>query len=557
MTTFRYIETAGLPPGFDIADLIDSGVTGDALRKWAKDRIKPGAPVAAPKKNPPKLEAVAGEGAGANRGEVRPQAQDKPASPPPSSAPARSSNVVPLRKAEPEPQLEGIPVEYSHDALAEQFSALYSDKLLYVAPWNRWMEWTGSQWKADETLHAKDLARGIARKVSAEAATRIDLGKRAGSIAHSLSAANTIGAIEQLARTDRRHAAAPQQFDADPWALNTPGGIVDLRTGKIRPATKQDFATKMTAVAPSDTGCPTWLKFLDVATNGDSQLIEFMRRMAGYCLTGSTRDQVFFFVYGTGGNGKGTFMNTLDWIFADYAKVANMDMFVEQKFNNDRADVAGLVGARMVTGQEIAEGTRWNEKRIKEFTGGDTITAKFLYANPFEFLPQFKLVFSGNHKPSLRNVDEAIKRRLYLIPFTVTVPAKDRDPHLGEKLRAEAGGILQWCIDGCLDWQENLLAPPDAVLATTGEYFEAEDTLGTFFEECCEFNRNYQVSTTALYARYGRWCEATHEYALPRKRWLEQLAHRAMTTRKQSGNMVIEGVRLASTDDDDRGQRHF
>jgi P4 family phage/plasmid primase-like protien len=554
MTTFRTIDTAGLPAGFDVADLIDQGITGPALIAWCKARILPGPPPLvekSPKKNPPAAEPSAGRGAGENRAEVTAQVKPKPTAAPASStsAPA-SSNVADFasaaaaRKPQVVVDLElGIPPEYSHDALADTFSATYADRLAYVASWGRWMAWEGQRWQFDETLQTRDWARTIARKVAGEASNRVDLGKKAASIANTLGSAGTVAAIETLARADRRHALSATHFDQDKWALNTPAGLVDLQTGIIRPGRKDDYCTKITRASPGGP-CPRWLEFLKVATDGDDDLIAFMRRMAGYCITGETREHAIFFVYGTGGNGKGTFLNTLDWILNDYARVANMEMFVAQKYQSHPTDVAGLMGARMVTAQETEEGQRWHESRLKAFTGGDPITARFMRQDEFTFMPQFKLVFAGNHKPSLRNVDEAIMRRLYLIPFTVTVPPAARDPSLSRKLREEAGGILQWCIDGCLDWQNSMLAPPDRVLATTAEYFQQEDQMGMFIDECCEFDRNYSVPTSHLYGRYQRWAESAGEFVLPRKRWLQQMVHRNVDSFKRAGTMMMEGVRI-------------
>jgi putative DNA primase/helicase len=553
VTTFRHIDTSGLPAGYDVADLIESGADTEALRAWCRARLVAGpirtvkpVPATAPpaaSEGQTKSPAAAG-GQGPGRGVVEPgreTSQAQARTPKPAvSTPAPASNVVQMPRPEPEP-LTGIPPEYSDDALADNFSKRYGDQLAYVATWGRWMLWDQGRWKYDDTLRTRDLARGIARETASEASTRIDLGKKAASIANVLGSSRTIAAIETIARTDRRHAASAQQFDRDPWMLNTPGGIVDLRTGVMRPARKDDYATKVTRATPGGR-CPTWLEFLQVATDGDTDLIAFMRRMAGYCLTGITREHAFFFVYGTGGNGKGTFLNTLDWIFNDYAKAANMEMFIEQKFASHPTDVAGLMGARLVTAQETEEGKRWNEQRLKAFTGGDPITARFMRQDEFTFLPQFKLVFAGNHKPMLRNVDEAIRRRLFLIPFTVT--PKHKDPHLYAKLRDEADGILQWCVEGCLDWQDNMLAPPDRVLATTQEYFESQDTLGTFINEECEPGRYYQVQSSALYARYKRWAEAQEEYVLPQKRWRAALEGRGMASFKSKGVMVYEGVRL-------------
>lgn len=557
MTTFRHIDTTGLAPGFDIADLIDQGIDGPALIEWCKSRVRKGPPAAAARSRPvavpnagsqqksPPAEGSQAAGSGAGEpGKVNLQPKPIAAAAPVSTpAPARSSgSVVPLRIPQPEPDL-GIPPEYSDDALADGFSSKHADDLAYVSKWGRWMVWDGSRWQHDETLKVRDMARMSARSVASEAATRLDLGPKAARIATSLSSARTIGAIEQLARADRRHAVTAEQWDRDPWMLNTPGGIVDLQTGLIRPARKDDYATKITRVAPGGE-CPTWLKFLNVATDGNAELIEFMRRMAGYCLTGITREHALFFVYGTGGNGKGTFLNMLDWLLNDYARAANMDMFVEQKFASHPTDVAGLMGARLVTAQETEEGKRWHESRLKAFTGGDPITARFMRQDEFTFMPQFKLVFAGNHKPMLRNVDEAIRRRLYLIPFTVTVAAKDRDPNLPAKLRAEAGGILQWCIDGCLDWQNSMLAPPDVVLATTEEYFGGQDVLAQFFDECVEPGAYYSVRVPDLYKRYCQFMDGMGEFTLPRRRFTLALATKSMQPVKRGGDMVLDGIRL-------------
>lgn len=558
-TTIRYIDTTGLPPGFDVGDLVKQGTTPAQALEWCKARVRPGLPpaeskpsaVAKPKPAPTQEKAPATAG-NSDEGRARSEGDQErrpniPAAPRPSTPAvvAHHGNVATIQRPEPEPAVE-IPPEYSDDSLAEAFAARYDGEALYVADWKRWMLWRDDAlWKSDSMLAATHMSRQVCREHGNEALVRPDLASKARSIATALTSARTIGNVERLARSDPRLAASATQWDHDPWALNTPGGIVDLQTGTMRRARKDDYVTKSTIVAPGG-DCPTWLRFLEVATAGDKELQGFMQRMAGYCLTGITREHALFFVYGTGGNGKGTFLNTMNWLLNTYARTASMETFVEQKFNSnaDTASIAGLMGARMVTAQEVQEGKRWNAERLKEMTGGDVVTARFLHSNPFEYLPQFKLVFAGNHKPTLRNVDEAIKRRLHLIPFTVTVKPEDRDVHLSAKLREEAAGILQWAIDGCIDWQNNFLAPPHSVLVATEDYFVEEDSLGTFFDECCYFDSNARVETGKLYQRYQRWCAANGEFTLPRKRWLQQLEHKNMQSLKIGGNMVIEGLRL-------------
>src|SRR6187399_986420 len=343
---------------------------------------------------------------------------------------------------------EAIPSKYSEDNVSLQFSELFADDLRYVAPWGRWMRWKEQRWQHEDTLEVFDLARKVARAVAeyARADGALDEKKRA-TVASTFGQSSTIASIERLARSDRRHAATISQWDADIWLLNTPAGVVDLRTGATTAGQRDAHMTKITAVS-SGGQCPTWLSFLGMATDQNVELIAFLKRMAGYALTGSTRDHALFFVYGTGGNGKGTFLNTLQWIMGDYAKAAPAEMFTERKHDAHPTELARLMGARLVAAQETEEGKRWAEARICALTGGDPITAHFMRQDDFEFIPQFKLIMAGNHKPGLRNVTEAIKRRLHIVPFTVTVPPEKRDVGLSDKLKAEAAGILQWCIEG-------------------------------------------------------------------------------------------------------------
>ncbi len=361
------------------------------------------------------------------------------------------------------------PAAYSDDALALRFTARHADDLRFVNTWGRWLIWNRQRWAIDETQRALDLARDIGREASAE----IISDKGSARLAASVASAKTVTAIERLARADRRHASITEDWDADPWLLNTPGGTVDLQTGQTRAHARTDRITKITAVAPGGE-CPVWLAFLDRVFAGEKTLIAFARRMLGYSLTGSVRDHALFFLYGTGGNGKGVFLNTWAAILGDYAKVAAMDTFTASHGTRHETEVAMLRGARAVIAQETEEGQRWAESRIKQLTGGDGISARFMRQDRFTFTPTFKLMIAGNHKPSLRSVDEAIKRWLNLVPFTVTIPKAERDPTLPEKLKAEWPGILAWAIEGCLEWQRIGLAPPPAVQAATASYLADE-----------------------------------------------------------------------------------
>jgi putative DNA primase/helicase len=287
-----------------------------------------------------------------------------------------------------------------------------------------------------------------------------------------------------------------EHWDRNKWLLGTPGGTVDLRTGDLRPADPREGITKTTAVAPADmVDCPRWLAFLDETTGSDAETIRFLRQWCGYCLTGDTSAHALVFVYGPGGNGKSVFLNVLTGILKDYATTAAMDTFTASKGDRHTTDLAMLRGARLVTASETEEGQPWAEARIKQMTGGDPITARFMRQDNFTYVPQFKLTIVGNHQPVLRNVDEAARRRFNIIPFTHKPAAPD--PRLEESLRAEWPGIMRWMIDGCLDWQRSGLRIPARVTSATDDYFSEQDTFAHWLEEECE--RDLGNRRTSLY----------------------------------------------------------
>lgn len=253
-------------------------------------------------------------------------------------------------------------------------------------------------------------------------------------------------------------------------------------------------------------------------------MVAYLQRVAGYCLTGSIREHAVFFAHGPGGNGKGVFINTLTRLFGDYAAVSSMDTFTATKNEPHPTGVAMLRGARMVSAQETDEGRHWDEAKIKALSGGDPITARFMRQNFFTFEPTFKLLVAGNHRPAIRNVDPAMKRRLQLIPFEVRIPNPDKD--LADKLVAEWPGIFAWMIEGCLEWQRIGLAPPDAVLIATNEYFEDEDALGRWLHERCEIKADAYSTTADLFASWKAWATEAGEEVGSDKRLSQALKKR-------------------------------
>ena len=438
-----------------------------------------------------------------------------------------------------EPQLgEMRPPAYTDEALALRFAEIHANDLRYVAAWGRWLFFDGTRWRFDETLLAFDRARQICRQ--AAAACNANLAK-------VLASAKTVAAVERLAKSDRRLAATVDQWDADPWELNTPLGMLDLRTGKLRAHRSDDYVTKMTGVA-ADASCetPLWHKFLDRITGGDTELAAFLQRLTGYALTGLTREHAMFFLYGTGANGKTTFLNTIIRCANDYHRTAPIETFTAAMGERHPTDLAGLRGARLVTAVETEEGRRWAESRIKALTGGDRIAARFMRQDFFEFTPNFKLLIAGNHKPGLRTVDEAIRRRFNLIPFTITIPLAERDESLAEKLKPELAGILAWMVQGCLEWQKHGLAPPQAVTSATQAYLEAEDAVAAWLDECCVRDPKAWERTAALFASWSTWAEKAGEYVGSQRRFVERLECRGITPLRKRDGRGFAAIRLTS-----------
>jgi putative DNA primase/helicase len=265
-------------------------------------------------------------------------------------------------------------------------------------------------------------------------------------------------------------------------------GTIELTTGISHTPERKDYITQKARCRAASAGTPhpIWTAFLNRITDRDPALIAFLQRYIGYCMTGSTDEHVFVFAYGSGANGKGTFINTIVKIFGDYATVADMSTFVDSKSERHPTELAKLRGARLVVAQETQQGRSWDEAKIKALTGGDRLTARFMRQDFFDFYPTFKLFIAGNHKPRLQNVDEAMRRRLLLVPFTVQIPPAERDTKLAEKLEAEWPAILRWAIDGCLEWQRIGLAPPPVVTNATDDYFTGEDSFGQWLEDRCD-----------------------------------------------------------------------
>jgi putative DNA primase/helicase len=433
------------------------------------------------------------------------------------------------------------PPAFSDEALALLFAERHAFDLRFVAAWGKWLSWAGDHWRFDDTLHAFDLARRICREVAA--------GCNKAKVASAIASSKTVAAVERLVKADRRLAATVDQWDAEPWLLNTPDGVIDLQTGRRRVHNPDDHMTKIAAVGPRG-DCPRFLAFLDRILGGDDELVAYIRRVLGYGLTGLTREHALFFGYGTGANGKSVLLATVAGIMGDYHRSAPIETFTASNADRHPTDLAGLRGARLVTATETEDGRRWAESKVKQLTGGDTIAARFMRQDFFEYKPAFKLFIAGNHKPSLRSVDEAIRRRFHLVPFAVTIPPEERDGELTEKLKAEWPGILAWMIEGVLMWQTEGLRPPKAVIEATEAYMAAEDATAAWIDDKCERSQSSWEPLSGLFASWVTWAEASGEYAGSAKRLSQTLEDKGFLRHKMTAGQGFYGLRIIVPQDD-------
>ena len=418
--------------------------------------------------------------------------------------------------------------ENSDQWLARKIVERQRHVLRFVPQRGCWLVWERGKWQIDAELLAEDIVKRSLNTIANDVLRRGATGKEkrdAQQWAIAFCSGGKATTVAGIVRSDRGIAISVESLDSNQWVLNTPGGIVDLKTGALGPSDPEALCSKATAVVPEfGAACPEWRRFLHEATAEDIEVQAYLQRLAGYCLTGSTREQQLTFIWGDGGNGKSVFLNVLSGILGDYCRTATMDTFTSGSGDKHSTDVAMLQGARLITASETEVGKKWNEARIKQLTGSEPVTARYMRQDNFTFIPQGKPVFTGNHRPELRTMTRAMRRRIHLVPFNVTPKVVDMD--LGEKLQREWPAILAWMIEGCLLWQEQGLQPPKAVLVATEEYFAAEDAIGQWAEEWVVDDPASNVTSSALYQSWREWAGTNGEQDSSMKRLTSALVSR-------------------------------
>lgn len=453
-----------------------------------------------------------------------------------------------------------VQFDLSHDQLALELgsAAGWNENARFVAAWGRWLFWDGTAlWEQDERLEHMTRARDFLRDKAValqgwaermahkepDKAKADQLLKWARVEGRSLRSTPTRNAVIDAAKSNLQSVAVPEQFDARLDVVATPAGAVELRTGKLRPAVRGDYFTRAVTASPQDKKPRRWLQFLDEAMQGNTEMVAFLQRLAGYALTGETREHKLPFLWGPGGNGKSVFCNTLFELFGTYARKASAETFLQTRGEQHPTNLAGLAGARLVVASELPAGRAWNESVIKDLTGGDVITARYMRQDFFDYVPQFTLLVVGNHMPQIGAVDAAIRRRLMMIPFTNT--PRFVDQRLEEKLRAEHGAILSWAIEGARAWYSGGLQPPQTVIDASNEYAEAEDVLGQFIEaELIEDPQTIGALSSVVHERYSLWMERQGGRAMSNRALSQALTERGFRIRKGREGRHLEGWRL-------------
>ena len=439
-------------------------------------------------------------------------------------------------------------------ANSERLVERHASDLRYVAATRQWHVWDGRRWQTDDTgeveRRAKDTARAIYRE--AEAATSVARRKELAAHAVRSEAAAKIAAMITLAQSDARLALRAEDLDAEPWLLNVSNGTIDLRTGALRPHRREDLMTKLAPVAYDPAArLELFDAFLFQTFGGDAELVRYVQKAAGYGLCGDTREEVIFIAHGPTGGGKTTLAEALRAALGDYAATADPETFLTSHRDGGapRADIARLHRRRLVVGVEVDQGRHMAEGLVKQLTGGDTVVARHLYHDHFEFRPQFKLWIFANDAPRVRDDDDAVWRRLRLVPFTHPVPREQRDPQVKIALRdPKVGGpaVLAWAVAGCLLWQREGLGIPPVIESATQSYREAQDPVADFVAECCLVEEGAWVTAEEIYAAYSAWAKAAGErHPLSKKGFSNRLERHGFAAAKGGkGVRIRRGIAL-------------
>jgi putative DNA primase/helicase len=425
----------------------------------------------------------------------------------------------------------------------ERLVARHGHDFRYCFPWSKPLVFDGRRWKVDDTAAVQRLAKATSRAIYREASTRDDDDERKALIKWGLASESRSRLDAMLARafTEDGIPILPDEMDQDGWLFNCRNGTIDLRTGELREHRRADLITQLCPVDfDPHASCPLWIGTLEKFFGGDSVLVDYWKRICGYAMAGLVRDHVMPIAYGTGSNGKSTILGALLEAFGvDYAMKCPPDLLMVKKGDSHPTDRADLFRKRLVVAIETEAGRRLNETMVKELTGGDHIRARRMREDFWEFSPTHTLIMATNHKPRIRGTDQGIWRRLRVVPFTVSVEGDRDDKAMPEKLRGELAGILAWCVQGCLAWQEKGLDAPASVEEATTGYRKSQDMIGSFLAEHVVEGPQEQERCGQVYERYKAWAQRGNEFAISMTAFGQAMQERGFRTKTSNGKWYL------------------
>ena len=413
-------------------------------------------------------------------------------------------------------QLKGGSIQFTDSTNAARLLKEHGRNIRYFPSWKKWLVWNGTHWETDEggsMVHEKGLK--TVRNLYDELLKTYDYRERIeienfAKISESFRRREAMIKTAQLIKELNIRA---DDLDRNPWLLNVRNGTIDVMSVEFKEHHQEDMITKLANVDYDPAAdCPLWKNFIREIMDYKTDIINFLQTAAGLSLTGDNSEQVMFILYGSGANGKTTFLNTLMYILGDYAIATPTETFMKKAGDQNTNDIARLRGTRFVTTTEAEQGRRLSEPIIKKITGNDQMTARFLYGEYFNFTPTFKIFMATNHKPVIKGTDYGIWRRIRLIPFTTRIDEDKQDKHLEMKLKNEASGILNWLLEGTARWKREGLKAPASILNATDEYRGEMDVIGNFLKECCVHGKERTIRIRELYKAYGDWCDENNEH---------------------------------------------
>jgi len=444
-------------------------------------------------------------------------------------------------------QLQKGLLQFTDTTNAYRLFKEYGKDIRYNALWKKWVVWNGQRWEMDNgyLIHDRGLQmiRGIYRELlnTSDMRERIEIEKHA---IQSESARRRKAVIEVASWIPELNIKT-DDLDGDPWLFNVKNGTIDLRTGEIREQRQEDFITRIANVEYDRSAeCPAWKKFIMEIMDYNTDLIRFIQTAAGWAITGDTSEQSMFILFGTGANGKSTFLNTIMNLLGDYAIATPTETFMRKTGEQISNDLARLRGTRFVTTTEAEYGRKLSEPLIKQITGNDKMTARFLYGEFFNFTPTFKIFMATNHKPVIKGTDHGIWRRIKLIPFTTRIEEEQQDKHLEQKLMQERPGILNWLVEGAKRWCAEGLRTPTIIIRATDEYRSEMDVIGNFLKERCEQKPGVSIRARELFKCYEDWCDDHNEHAVSERFLGLRLKEMGLDQKRMSDGRYWQGLAI-------------